>query len=75
MNNDIPANMQLELRPRNGGPPLSLQYHLQPQATGYAIRSILRRAEHHASLEGHLTAKHKYDWDLHIEVSLIDNKV
>lgn len=71
-NDNIARNIQLELRPRDNGEPISLQYHLQPQPTGYAIRSEMRQAQHHASLEGHLTAKHIYNWDLHIRVCLIN---
>lgn len=71
-NDDIVTNIQLELRPRDNSEPIALQYRLQPQPNGYSVRSELRQAQHHARIEGHLTAKHIYHWDLHIRVCLIN---
>lgn len=70
-NDNLVTNVQLELRPKDNGSPTWLQYRLQPQPTGYAVRSEVRQDQHHITLEGHLTAKHTYNWDLNIRVCLI----
>lgn len=72
MYNELPAAMRLELVPLSGGEKIMAHYTVQPQESGCAVRSQLRRGDTFATLEAHVTIRHKFDWDLHVQVRQID---
>lgn len=68
MQNEFPTATNLELVPTSGGGKIMVTYTVQPQENGYAVRSQMKRGETFATLEAHVTVRHKFDWDLHVQV-------
>lgn len=68
MYNELPAAMDLELVPSSGGEKIMARYSVQPQESGCAVKSRIVRGDTFATLEAHVTVRHKFDWDLHVQV-------
>lgn len=68
MYNDLPAAMDLELVPKSGGDTIFARYNIQSQESGFALRSKLQRGNAAGHLEAHVGFRHKFDWDVHIQV-------
>lgn len=69
LSDGTPVNGQIQLEPEGGSEPLIFKYQLQPQATGHSLKATLLRANGYAELEAHSTIRHKFDWDLYLQVS------
>lgn len=64
-----PVSGQIHLEPEGGNEPVVFKYEIQPQTSGYALKATLQRTNGYAELEAHSTARHKFDWDLYLQVS------
>lgn len=64
-----PLSGQIHLEPEGANEPVIFKYEIQPQTAGYALKATLQRTNGYAELEAHSTARHKFDWDLYLQVS------
>ena len=54
--------------PTSEGTPLSIEYHIQPQPRGYAMKSLWSSGNNYVRLEAHITVIEKLNWDLNLQV-------
>lgn len=74
LSDGTPVNGQIQLQPEGGSEPLIFKYQLQQQAAGYSLKATLLRTNSYGELEAHSTTRHKFDWDLHIQVNYLKQK-
>lgn len=68
---DLLSNLQLEMSAKDGGygsPKVTLEYKLEPRNSGYDLSSTVRYGPHFATVKGRSAVRHKYDWDLDLQV-------
>lgn len=69
LSDGTPVNGQIQLEPEGSTEPLIFKYQLQPQTTGYSLKATLLRTNGYAELEAYSTSRHKFDWDIHLQVN------
>lgn len=74
LSDGTPVNGQIQLQPEGGSEPLIFKYQLQQQAAGYSLKATLLRTNGYGELEAHSTIRHKFDWDLHLQVNYLKQK-
>lgn len=70
LSDGMPVNGQIQLGPEGVSELLIFKYQLQTQPTGYSLKATLLRGSGYAEIEAHSTARHKFDWDLYLQVCL-----
>lgn len=70
---DLLSNLQLEMWTRDSlgrdeNPKATLVYQLSPRSGGYDLSSTLGYGTQYATVDAYADVRHKYDWDLHLQV-------